>query len=173
MKKIATIALNMFLIVACSIVCADIVRTFVVRRNAQTRQPPARGPVAGTLFMLPGADWSRSPNGTLVFGISTACHFCTQSAPFYQRLLTSVGSGLTVIALAPEPVEKTRQYLSNLGVSIADVRQLTLSEAGIRGTPTLAYVNQKGLIERVWVGTMPPDKEKELIDFASKMARRG
>jgi hypothetical protein len=37
----------------------------------------------GMKISLPGVDWSRSKR-TLVFALSTGCHFCSESAPFYQ-----------------------------------------------------------------------------------------
>jgi hypothetical protein len=130
------------------------------------------GPALGNRFALPGEDWGKSRNGTLVFGISTGCHFCTQSVPFYKRLLTLVGTGIATIAVAPEPVEQIRPYLSGLGVAISDLRQIHFADVGIRGTPTLIFVNRAGQVERVWRGALSDDREREVVDFVSGRASR-
>src|SRR5204863_9489624 len=39
----------------------------------------------GTKISLAGLDWSKSPR-TLLMALSTTCHFCSESAPFYQKL---------------------------------------------------------------------------------------
>src|SRR5437899_30573 len=43
------------------------------------------GPAEGSDVSLPGINWSES-NETVVLALSNKCHFCTESAPFYQRL---------------------------------------------------------------------------------------
>src|SRR6185503_8682986 len=39
----------------------------------------------GTKLALPNVDWGKSDR-TLLLMLSTNCRFCTESAPFYQRL---------------------------------------------------------------------------------------
>jgi hypothetical protein len=170
MKRAASIALNALLIVTCGLTCADIVRSFISRRAAS--HLINRGPAQGVQFALPGEDWAKERTETLVFGISTHCHFCTESAPFYKRLLTSVGGGIGLVVIAPEPVEQTRLYLGQLGLDINDVRQIPIMQVGIQGTPTLVFVDRRGRVERAWTGSLSPDREQEVIQFASARTRR-
>src|SRR5713101_5300083 len=63
-----------------------------------------------------GIDWNQSKQ-TLVLAISTACHYCTDSAPFYKTLAESK-KDTRLIALLPQPIEEGRSYLQRLGVSV-------------------------------------------------------
>jgi hypothetical protein len=173
MKRAANIALNLLLIGACGLTGADMIRSYMGRRKAEAAMAKLpRGPAKGTSFALQGEDWSKDRDGTLVFGVSTTCHFCTQSAPYFRQILASVGPRIAAVAVAPEPAVQARQYLDGLGVAISDVRQMPLSEVGIRGTPTLVFVNRKGLVERVWRGALFADSEKEVVDFAAGRTAR-
>jgi hypothetical protein len=171
MKRLGEIALNIFLIVTCTLTCADIVRRFIASKRIATSMETIGGPARGAILDLSGFDWSRSGSGTLVFGIATTCHFCTQSAPFYKRLLTSVHDGIGVVAIAPQPVEQTKEYLERLGVAITEVRQAQLQTFGIGGTPTLVFVDRRGMVERVWRGALSKDREQDLVDFVSRVGR--
>jgi len=54
-------------------------------------------------------------------------------------------------------------YLKKLGVGINDVRQVSMSEVGLRGTPTLILVDNSGKVANVWAGVLPVDKENEVL----------
>ena len=76
-----------------------------------------------------------------------------------------------MVAVAPEPVDQTREYLKTLGVGINAVLQATLADVGIRGTPTLVFVNRSGVVKKVWRGELSSNLEQEVMDFVSKTAR--
>jgi hypothetical protein len=123
-----------------------------------------RGPIAGTNVALPGFDWSGS-NKTVVLALSSKCHFCSESAPFYQRLNDEMAQhrDARLIAVFPQEVGEAKQYLSALGVKIEDVRNATLNSIGVNGTPTLIIIDSKGRIEQSWVGKLSPEREAEVI----------
>jgi thioredoxin-related protein len=119
---------------------------------------------AGTKISLPDFDWSGS-NKHLVLVVQKGCHFCSESAPFYQRLVQeTVGrKDIQLIAALPQDVNEGRQYLNDLGVHIDDVKQVNPSSFGVRGTPTLLLVDKTGLVTDVWAGKLQTDQEAAVI----------
>jgi hypothetical protein len=176
MKRVGNIALNVFLVFACGLTCFNMIQSYRAREQADRAREQAKvmstmfgSPTVGSSFGLSGIDWDKQRKGTLVFGISTRCHFCTQSAPQFKQILASIKPGIAVMALAPEPVEQVRQYLDNLGLVISDVRQASPAAVGIQYTPTLIFINRKGLVERVWRGALSSQREQEIVEFTSKI----
>jgi hypothetical protein len=120
---------------------------------------------AGTKASLTGVDWAKN-NQTLLLVLSRDCHFCTESAPFYQRLAreTAGHTDVHLIALFPQAVEEGRQYLAGLGIPVEDVRQAAPGSTGARGTPTLILVDDKGVVKKSWIGKLSAPEESEILN---------
>ena len=118
----------------------------------------------GEQVSLVGVDWSKNER-TLLMALSDQCHFCSASAPFYQRLTKEMSAQekITLIAVFPQPVNEARDYLNSLGISIADVRQSSFDALGVMATPTLVLVNKEGIVINTWRGQLPPNKEDEVL----------
>ena len=108
---------------------------------------------------LPGVDWSQ--RATLVLAISTSCHFCTESAPFY-RDLAHAHEGVRLMAILPQPIEAGKHYLDTLGVQVDEVLQASLNEINVNGTPTLLLINREGTVVGKWVGRLPAEREVQV-----------
>lgn len=94
------------------------------------------------------------------------CRFCTESAPFYRDLASAAPSkALRLLAVLPQDESVARDYLKSIDVQIEEVRQLSLSSLNVRGTPTLILVNSTGTVIKSWVGKLPDDKQKEVLDM--------
>jgi thioredoxin-related protein len=106
-------------------------------------------------------DWKQSRQ-TLVLAISSTCHFCTDSASFYQTLVQN-RKDTQVVAVLPQPVEEGKSYLEKLGVSVDEIRQLPLNQIGVHGTPTLILVDSSGSVRNSWTGKLPPETETEVM----------
>lgn len=119
---------------------------------------------AGTKVSLPEIDWAKSDR-TLLLVLSEGCRFCSESAPFYQRLVrdTDGRDGVRLVAVLPQDVNEGRKYLNELGVTINEIKQSSLDSLGVGGTPTLILVNREGAVTDSWVGKLPPDKESEVL----------
>ena len=133
---------------------------------AAVNNKPAAGQAAdagltGKAVSLP-VDWKASDQ-TLVLVLSTTCHFCSESAPFYKDIIQKRRAGTRLIAVLPQSVEAGRKYLSDLGIAVDEVRQAPPSSLGVRGTPTLLLVNKEGVITGSWVGKLHQQKELEVI----------
>jgi hypothetical protein len=115
---------------------------------------------------ISGVDWAKNGQ-TLVLAISSTCHYCSESAPFYQRLARERGD-IRMLAVLPQPVEEGRRYLEKLGVEVDDVKQASLASMGVSGTPTLILVNKDGAVENSWVGKLPTVQETEVLGSLQK-----
>lgn len=141
----------------------------LVKRGILNSVPPAQAVLRdaikpGTKISLPETDWSQSERH-VVLVLQKGCHFCTESAPFYKRLIGALAkrTDVQLIAALPQSVGESRQYLDGLGVAVNDVKQADPSSVGATGTPTLLLVDKAGKVTDVWVGKLPPEKEQEVF----------
>ncbi|HEV2350163.1 MAG TPA: redoxin family protein [Terriglobia bacterium] len=162
LANVATIVVSVLLSVV-------LVKAFLL---PQTR-PPANvaQPQVGMSMKqsLPGVDWARNKR-TLILAISTQCHFCTESAPFFQRIQKERASDLKLVAVLPQAVDESRKYLEGEGVQVDDIKQATLNAIGVKGTPTLLLVDNNGKVADVWQGKLPPDQEGGVLAILKKNA---
>jgi thioredoxin-related protein len=151
----------------------------IVFQNAYRLQPPrttAPPPLAqlpqpssqlraGAKLPLSDIDWGKNDR-TLLLSLSQGCHFCSASAPFYQRLTQEVSGkkNIGLVALLPQPVNVARDYLNGLGVNVGDVRQVAFDSLGVVGTPTLILVDKQGVVINAWRGQLPSFKEEEVLN---------
>lgn len=161
-KKVELVA-NVAIIVVAIAVCVAVYKNYF-RKNQSN--PTGNNQIRiGIKVSLPDVDWGKS-HQTLVLALSTQCHFCSESAAFYQHLIQAkTGSeAFEVIAVLPQPESQGRQYLRELGVNIEQVKQIELQTLGVQGTPTLLLVNKNGEVIDVWVGKLPQAKEVEVLE---------
>ncbi len=160
------VAANLAILVVAVLVIVVGVKRFLLPGHADAEA----GQVApGATVSVPGVDW-RKNGESLVLALSTKCRFCTESAPFYQRLVKETEGNLSprLVGMFPEQVNDGDQYLHRLGVNLPEVRQGSFEKLGIMGTPTLLLVNQDGIVQRVWVGKLTPEKETEVFGQINK-----
>lgn len=119
----------------------------------------------GTKLSVPGIEWGKNER-TLLLVLSTTCHFCTESAPFYQRLAQEKAKkgGVGLVAVLPQSVGDSQKYLQNLGVSVDDIKQAGLDAVHVRGTPTLILADRTGAVVESWVGKLPAEAEVEVLN---------
>ena len=111
---------------------------------------------------LPGVDW-RHNGRTLVLALSTRCHFCTASAPFFKKISQRAGKNLTLVGVFPQKNAEAESYLSREGIRVAAVKQVSLDRIGVRGTPTLLLADSKGVVIETWIGKLAPEKEEQAL----------
>ena len=164
LKKVEVLA-NVVVIVTSLLLCSVVAKKYLLSNNSAGKtasadksasaQAPVRPKIQpGTALTLPGVDWSKSER-TLVLAVSTTCHFCTESAPFYQQLQKAKPNNLRLIAALPQPTDEGRRYLTKLDVNLSEIVQVPLASIGVSGTPTLILVNDKGVVTESWVGKLP------------------
>jgi hypothetical protein len=163
-RKIEVTA-NVATIVVAALISVVVVKTYVFPNAVPRSTVAASAPevvkgksVDGRAL---GVDWKKNRR-TLVLAISTTCHFCKDSVPFYQKL-GATGTDVKVVAVLPQSVTEARKYLGGAGVHVDEVRQVPLNTLGVRGTPTLLLVNDVGVVTDVWVGKLQPDQETQVM----------
>ena len=131
--------------------------------------PPAPEPDAvkagDKLANLDGWDWA-AHDQTLVLGLRKGCHFCEDSAPFYQRLIAQQrqgGSNSTIVAVFPDTADTAKEVLQSEGLGVQAVGGVPLGTMKISGTPTLLLVDRSGTVLNTWIGMLSPRQELEVI----------
>lgn len=160
---------NLSTILVSLLLSAVLIKVFLLPQSG-----PGPGPAQARAGMnikqsLPGVDWAKNKR-TLVLAISTQCHFCTESAPFFQRIQKDRPKDLKMVAVLPQAVDEGRKYLEGQGVQVDDVKQATLNSIGVIGTPTLLLVDGKGTVAQVWEGKLKPDQEGGVLAVLKKGA---
>lgn len=119
---------------------------------------------AGTKLSLPGVDWAERDK-TMLLVLSTDCRYCTESAPFYQRVAAEAARlpNVRLVAALPQPPGESREYLSRHGVAVGEVVQALPPALGVAGTPTLILVDRSGAVVRSWVGKLPEGEEAAVL----------
>jgi thioredoxin-related protein len=161
-KKIELIA-NLAIILVAIMIGFVFVKNYLLAPRAKPENKDYRVP-AGTKVSLPEVDWAQNGQ-TLLLVLKEGCRYCSESAPFYQRLVreTAARKDVRLIAVLPQEVNQGKQYLSSLNVPVDEVRQAELGALGVQGTPTLILVNAKGEVVQSWVGKLPAEQETEVL----------
>ena len=156
---------ELFANIAIILVAISLAAVLAKRFIFTNKQSPDSGqPNIGAKLSVPDMDWSKS-NKNLLLVLSDSCKYCSESAPFYQHLVQerSHRESFRLTAVFPQPVSDGQKYLSGLGVSIDDIRQLSPGTIKVRGTPTLLLVNSGGVVTDEWLGKLSPETEAEVF----------
>jgi thioredoxin-related protein len=167
LKKVELLA-NVAIIVVALLLASVLVKNYLWQSNSlQSNQKAAAIPQqrieVGSKINLPDIDWRKNQQ-TLLLVLSTTCHFCSESASFYQQLVKERDVNTRIIAILPQPISEGKDYLNRLGVTVDDIKQTSLSSVGIRGTPTLILVDSNGTVKASWMGKLPNTEEAEVIN---------
>src|SRR6185436_8119674 len=94
------------------------------------------------------------------------CHFCSENAPLYQKVVQDLGArgDTRVIAVLPQNHDEAQKYLTGLGVSVSEIHQAELPDLGIGGTPTLVLADKNGMITDLWIGKLLGKAEGEFLN---------
>ncbi|MBV8860225.1 MAG: hypothetical protein JOZ02_25075 [Acidobacteria bacterium] len=151
---------NVAIIVVAVAVCAVLVKQYIFADPTPAQQRPS----VGAKIALPGVDLA-SQDKTLLLVLQKGCHYCSESAPFYQRLAREAADKagqVKVVAVLPQAVDEGRSYLSELGVPALDVQQAQLGALSVGGTPTIIMVS-RGTVTDVWVGKLDAAGESQVL----------
>jgi hypothetical protein len=162
-RRIELVA-NIAIILVAILLGVVLVRNYFFRRPFEPQTSSTSTVRPGMKLSVPDIDW-KANGRTLVIALSTQCHFCTESAPFYQRIATerAKAGNLRLLAILPQPVTESEQYLKELGITVDGVKQLQLDSIGVNGTPTLILANSEGVVANSWRGKLLSEKESEVI----------
>jgi len=157
---------NIALITLALLLGAVLVKRYLLH-NPQPNQVIAEPQVkVGTKLSMEGVDWAKNQR-TLLLALSTNCRFCTESAPFYQRLAEarSRSANVKLLAVLPQELSESQKYLSDHGIIVDDIKQAMPSTIGVAGTPTLIMTDSDGIVTKSWVGKLPAEREGEVLSW--------
>ena len=131
---------------------------------AAPQQAARAKPTVGAKMEMTEVNFSQQPK-TLILALQTTCGYCNESAPFYKRVIETVGNkNIKLVAVFPAEIEEGAAHLKKLGLTNMEVRSSSLDSLQVSGTPTLILTNEKGEVTDYWVGKLTPDKEAEVIN---------
>ena len=162
-KKIEFIA-NVAIIVIAMLLAVVLTRQYLLVKNIKSNNDIVTDQPShiGTKIPISDIDWTRNRQ-TLLLAISSTCHYCTESVPFYQRLIKT-NSDTKMVAIMPQEIADGRYYLDKQKIPLQDIKQLTLASLGVTGTPTLILVDNNGVVTGWWIGRLSQAQEIEVLD---------
>jgi len=161
-----------------AVICVAVMLGAVVVKNhllgrsnsPATGQARTKAELVGKQINIPVADWGKT-SASVVLALSTNCHYCTESMPFYKQLSEmrqGPETSFQIFAFFPQDPESAEANLKEHGVTTDLIMSgpKSFSEIGVRGTPALLLVNSKGIIQYAWLGKL---SEKEQAEVISKL----
>lgn len=118
------------------------------------------------LPQIEGLDYSKSPQ-TLLIAMNTKCKFCTSSVPFYNQLVEKQkqsGKEVRIVAAFSNAPDEVQQYVAEKQFAVETLAAADLAKLGLVNTPTVVLVDNKGRILNFWMGQLPAEGEKHLLD---------
>jgi peroxiredoxin len=115
---------------------------------------------------LPGVSYQEAESTTMLF-IQSRCRFCTESMGFYREISGLRNDGARIVAVSFEPRESFSKYLSDHGLVVDLMAQVSFADHGIAGTPTVLAVDRKGIVLGAWQGLMSTEQQSALLALTS------
>jgi thioredoxin-related protein len=164
LHKRAELLANIAIVIVAMLLSVVLVKRFILNSGEINSSDAANELSPGNKVPVGGIEWVKSGH-TVLLVLQKGCRYCTESAPFYQRLIkeTANRNDVKLIALLPQSVTEGKHYLDEIGVSINDIRQVPPSQVKVRGTPTLIIVNDSGVAVDVWKGKLAPEAEAQVL----------
>lgn len=102
---------------------------------------------------------------TLLFALSKVCRFCSESAPFYQRIIREIAQqqNIQCFLLFPHNADEGKKYLNDLNIISDQEKQADFRSLQISGTPTLILADNSGVVTNVWTGKLQANQEEDAL----------
>jgi len=152
-------AANLSVILGVTVFLVLAVRGELLKRQTADTSPHA---IIGKTLSLPGVNFPPQHN-SLVLALSTTCHFCKESLPFYRDLAGRLVGQIDVIAVLPQPQPEGQSYMRQATVNVKQVVSAGLGSIGVHGTPTILLVDSTGKVINVWVGLLNQKGQQEVL----------
>lgn len=162
-KKIELFA-NVAIVIVAVVLVFVLAKKFVFNDASTAAKVPKENISAGMKVNLPEADFAAN-GSTLLLILSTDCHFCHESLPFYQRVIEqSARSGrVKIAAVFPQDAKTGEEYLKSNGVTVSRVFQAQPPNLGVGGTPSLLLVDKDGVVTETWFGKLAAPEENKVL----------
>ena len=160
LRKYTEVGSNVAIVLVCILIAYVAVTRYILDKPSDHSLGGAR---VGSTLDISGVNWGAS-NQNVVLALSTQCHFCSESAPFYRKLMAAAqAKGAPVVAVLPQTVNQSKVYLQTMGLDTRYVQQVPLSKIGVVATPTVLLTDRKGITTGVWVGKLSDSAQAEVL----------
>ncbi|HEY0796171.1 MAG TPA: redoxin family protein [Acidisarcina sp.] len=140
----------------------------MARNEFGTHKQPdmSAGALIGKTVALPGV---RFPEKTksLVLAISTTCHYCKESEPFYRDLLARSAGKVKVVAVLPQSQAEAQAFVKDEEMPSMQVVSAQLDSIGVHATPTLLLVDERGRVQNAWIGKLDEKGQQDVLSRAA------
>jgi hypothetical protein len=179
MKLKSDVLINVAIGFACVAIGVNATLQVVERLRANDSSAESRsrrGPVTGyrqgdTLPTVTGLDFTKSRQ-TVILLVSSSCRFCTESMPFYGKLVDAVGrkssEQIRLVAASTESPEQLRTYFDRHAVPPMTAFAVRPDQFKISGTPTVLLVDSQGRVQSTWLGRLPKAEEDAILAAVEK-----
>ncbi len=148
------------------ILLAVVMGSLFLKDRFSTSDPKVNEVKAGDrLARLDGWDWGAHER-TLVLVLRKGCHFCEDSAPFYQRLVAKQdqdGPNTAIAAVFPDNGDAVKEVVQSEGLAVHALAGVPLERLKVSGTPTLLLVDRDRTVLNAWIGMLSPRQELEVM----------
>lgn len=151
-------ALNIGIILACAVLV-----TGLAQRYYLSNRP------SGRTISISGVDFSRSKKTLLLF-LQQDCDICSESLPFYRRLIDTFQepTNVQLVLITPAQPGVADEFFKNAGLSFKTVLQGKRGLLGVQLTPTLILADSTGTVRGSWIGQLSSDRETEIRTMLGK-----
>jgi hypothetical protein len=155
-------AANISIIIAVVTFLAILIRNEVTNKQSQ----PITGQTLSSAIEnkpinIPGIRFPRD-HQVLLMALSTTCHFCKESSPFYRGLIDKQRNKVEIITAFPQSRDAINSYMKEENLASSQVLSTPLDQIGVLATPTLLLVDKSGVVRKIWVGYLDGDKQTEV-----------
>ncbi len=158
LEKAANIAVIVGVVVFITVVVTDKLAPHAFRPGSVD---PAMG-LVGKTVRIPGVQYPQTRN-SLVLALSTDCHFCKASLPFYKELASKSLGHVDVVAVLPQPLSEAQDYIQQAAVPTTRVISADLATIGVSGTPTVLLLDRAGKVQEAWLGHLDESRQKQVL----------
>jgi hypothetical protein len=141
----------------------------VLVENRLTYHPAGRqlqpNLLVGKKLVLDGQRWDQSPTSAVLF-ISSHCHFCEESVPFYRRiaqLRDRESPGFSLVVLTRDTRTDMTGFLERKALVVSGIYDVPSGFADLAGTPTILIVDASGIVRQVFLGKLSPADEEKVL----------
>lgn len=100
----------------------------------------------------------------VVLALRRGCPYCERNAALYRQIVATRHDLRTrIVAVTPEPVTTSTEYLRSLGLSVDEVYQQDLPGIGVKVTPTIFRVEADDKISWIWFGEQDIQKYDAIV----------
>lgn len=104
------LAANVLIIVVACLIVGVFAQRYL---SPASKSPQAKSPTIGSMVSLPDVDLSKS-NKNVLLVLQKGCHFCSESAEFYKRLIAETkSSNVNIVAVLPQDRQEAEGYLNS------------------------------------------------------------